>query len=336
MPETIPNAYRRLLETRLLHHYWLDDATTPFDQIADAGQRATRLANYDARPFLAVTPTEATASALRGAGCLFRQTPLGFTVLAPAGARFAADAVLEFAATATDPDLFGYTALTLPKREITAIYAEAEQKLYRFKAGVPTLSNLTGAARGSGADLQLFLSREYGPVQAGDRVEAMVKSGAALKQLTSDGPGADLQVLATKAVNAPVYLHQGDVAAITPPAGMTGVPERGIQLTAGIPDAVFALIRLTAVRGDNDAFSFVDGSGAPKPDPPVYQVRFKNRSTFWRYVDGQTGAEKSISGSPQPFTWLGTAGTQPKPSRRDVKAELNGGKIVRLISEIHV
>ena len=117
---------------------------------------------------------------------------------------------------------------------------------------------------------------------------------------------------------------------------MTGVPERGIQPTPGIPDAVFALIRLTAVRGDNDAFSFVDGSGAPKPDPPVYQVRFKNRSTFWRYLDGRTGAEKSISASPQPFTWLGAAGTLPKPSRRDVKAELNGGKIVRLISEIHV
>src|SRR5262249_34208164 len=136
-----------------------------------------------------------------------------------------------------------------------------------------------------GATLQLFLSREIPAPGASDQVEALVLFGGALLQLTSDGPGATTQQLGAQANNLPVYVHQPDAPRITPPAGLTGVPARGVRLTTDLSDDVFALVCLTAVRADDDAFSFVDATGAAKATPPVYQVRFKNRSTVWTYLD---------------------------------------------------
>ena len=43
-----------------MHHYWLDEGSTVFDQIADPAKKVARLLGYDIRPFLAVRPTAAT------------------------------------------------------------------------------------------------------------------------------------------------------------------------------------------------------------------------------------------------------------------------------------
>ena len=69
---------------------------------------------------------------------------------------------------------------------------------------------------------------------------------------------------------------------------------------------------------------------------PVYQVRFKNRSTVWTYLNNATGAVLSTEANPLPLTYFGNAGTKQKPFRRLVKAETSGTKITRLISEIYV
>src|SRR5262249_37407176 len=134
----------------------------------------------------------------------------------------------------------------------------------------------------------------------------------------------------------PVFMHQGDAPAIVPPAGLAGAPARGVRLSAEITDDVYALIRLTAVRGDNGAFSFVDGAGAPKGPAPLYQVLFRDRSTIWTYMDKKTGAVNSASPNPLPLTFFGNSGTQQKPSRGHVKAELTGAKVTKLVSEIYV
>ncbi|MEF8708600.1 MAG: hypothetical protein V5B38_06905 [Candidatus Accumulibacter propinquus] len=182
----------------------------------------------------------------------------------------------------------------------------------------------------------LFLSRRYRPLAPTEQVEALGLSGTALGQLTSDGPNARVQQLAADANDLPVYLHQGDVPAITPPAAVTGVPSRGVSLSNDISDDVFALLRLTAVRPDKEAFSFVDATGKAKTRHPVYQLRFRNRSTFWQYRDKVTGADISIESNALPLTYFGNAGQKQKPSENLMKAEKTGAIINRLVSEVYV
>jgi hypothetical protein len=142
--------------------------------------------------------------------------------------------------------------------------------------------------------------------------------------------------LGAQATNLPVFVHQGDVPVIVPPAGLVGAPPRGILLSDDIPDQVFAVIQLAAVRPDDDDFSFIDSNGHAKTVGPVFQVRFKNRSTVWRYLNKNTGAVVSTETEPLPLTHFGNAGTKQKPSEGLVKAETSGGKITRLVSEIFV
>jgi hypothetical protein len=336
MSEHTSSRYQRLFEVRLLHHYWLDEGAIPFDLISDQVKKDARLLAYEVRPFLAVKPTKATEDSLRAFRCLFRQTALGFVVGAPDTAVIPPDTVFAFIISASDSWFYNYTSLTLRPQKTYELLNPADGIIYRYKENVPVLSNLTGATRGTGSNIVLFLSREIPAPNASDQVESLVLSGSALLQLTGDGPGATTQQLDAQATNLPVYVHQADAPAIIPPAGLTGAPARGVRLSTDVSDDVFALVSLTAVRADNDAFNFVDAAGAPRGAHPVYQVRFKNRSTLWTYLDKQTGAVKSIEASPLPLTYFGNAGTKQKPSRGFVKAQLSGTKVTRLISEIYV
>ena len=112
------------------------------------------------------------------------------------------------------------------------------------------LSNLTGAKRTANGVTSLFLSREIPAPAAGDAVEALVMSSGALLQLTSDGPAPATQQLAAQVTDHPVYVHQGDPPPITPPAGLSGAPARGVSLSRDVPDDVFAFITLSGVRAD--------------------------------------------------------------------------------------
>ena len=329
----------RLFEVRLLHHYWLDDGATPFDALAAAVQ-AERLLTYDNRTFFSVTPTPSTQKQLNGIRAVFKQTGQGFIVAAPDGTVIAANTQLSFVVSVADASFFDYTALTFRQRAIYEAFDPTDNTparvIYRYKENVPVLSNLTGATRGSGSNTALFLSRDYPAQNPADQVEALILSGAALLQLTSDNPGATTQQLDADASHAPVFVNQGDAPVITPPAGVTGAPARGVQLSNDVADDVFALINLTAVRGDNDAFSFVDGTGAAKTPAPVYQARFKNRSTLWTYLDKQTGAVSATEPEPLPLSYFGNAGSKQKPSRGVVKAQQSGARITQLVSEIYI
>lgn len=335
MSEQVSIGYQRLFDVWLLHHYWLDDGGTLFDNVPDK-KRTSRLLTYDVRQVFDVAPTTTTASVLNGNRCIFKATALGFTLAVPSNITLAADTVLEFALSVKGDGVFDYTSLTLRPQKIYDLFIPGDRATYRYKENVPRLSNLTGTKRGIAPNATLFLSQEIPAPSPNDPVEALVSSGTALLQLTSDNPGATTQQLVAQKDDFPVFVHQGDVPAIVPPPGLVGAPAKGIALTAGIPDNVFALIRLTAVRGDDDNFSFVDGAGVPKAQPPVYQVRFKNRSTIWTYLDKNTGAVNSASPNPLPLTFFGNAGTKQKPSRGHVKADKSGGRITRLVSEIYV
>ncbi|HBG06843.1 MAG: hypothetical protein A2075_00115 [Geobacteraceae bacterium GWC2_58_44] len=336
MTESINNRYQRLFQIRLLHHYWLDEGGTCFDLIASQATREERLLSYDMRSFLAVAPTAVTAQLLDGLGCVYKNSALGCMVAAPQARVIPDDAIFEFLVTVQNAAFFNYTALTLRLQKIYEIFHQPEKKIYRYKEHVPLFSNLTGASRGTGPGKALFLSTEFPALSADDKVEALFVSGNSLVQLTGDQPGAGTHQIAPQATNLPVYVNQADVQAIVPPAGLVGAPARGIQLTDEIPDHVFALIRLCAIRPDDTEFSLIDADGHAKSPGPVFDIRFKGRSTTWQYLNKSTGALISAESNPLPLTHYGNAGSKQKPSEGVVKAVQSGDKITQLVSEIFI
>lgn len=335
MAERIGSGYKRLFEIRLLHHYWLDEGKTVFDQLAQE-QREKRLLSYDMRSFLEITPTATTEKAFNGLGCIYKNTALGCMVAVADRTIIPDDAMFEFMIKVKSAAFYHYTALTLRSQKIYELYHQSEDRIYRYKENVPVLSNLTGVSRGTGSNKALFLSSEFPPFTAVDKVESIGLSGSALLQLTGDNPGAENQQLNAQVSDSPVYVHQGNVPDIVPPAGLGGTPSQGLQLSSDIADNVFALIRLSARRADDEDFSFIDSGGDAKVSNPVFQVRFKNRSTIWQYLNKSTGVVNSTEGSPLPLTYFGNAGTKQKPSEGLVKAVKNtsDGKITQLVSEV--
>ncbi|MEU4156351.1 hypothetical protein [Actinoplanes sp. NPDC026670] len=213
VPDRIRTAYRRLAEVRLLHHYWLDDGATGFDDLPEP-DRTSRLLRYDVRKVLAVTP--------QFTGPVFRATGAGFVLAVPEDAVLDTGAVFDIHVTAVDPDLLSYTAAWLRPRPPVM------------------LSNLTGVTRTFGGRKHLFLSAEYaaGP---GGQVEDLVVTGGVLRQLSADQPGAPERSLGPVA-DRPVYLHQGDLpAGAGLPAGVLAV----VRLAAVRPgDPDFSLVGL--------------------------------------------------------------------------------------------
>jgi hypothetical protein len=336
MGERMTRLYQRLFEIRLLHHYWLDEGATLFDHLPDQAKKDARLLKYDVRAIFTITPTSVTSNLILGFGGIFKETALGGIVAVPASAVIPADVTLRFIVTAQNQEMLNYTALSLRSQRIYELYHQLEDKTYRYKENVPVLSNLNGVSREAGSARTLFLSKEIPALAAADQVEALVLSGGALLQLTSDQPGATTRQIGAVATDLPVFVHQDDVPNIEPPTGLVGAPARGILLTDDIPDTVFALISVVPVRVDADEFSVMDADGHAKVHHPVFQIRLKNRSTTWRYVNKTTHAVISAEATPLPLTWFGNAGTKQKPSESFVKPEKSGDRITKIVSEIYV
>ncbi|MGB4850362.1 MAG: hypothetical protein WBP41_20720 [Saprospiraceae bacterium] len=380
MAEQIINGYKRLFEVRVLHHYWLDEGGKCFDflpkdnierailPLPDQKQptREQRLLSYDVRQFLLVSPTVSTEKILQGLHCVFKTTALGLIVAAPKDLILPTDTVFEFILTIRNADFFNYTALTLRKQKIYELYYQPIDKICRYKENVFTFSNETGASKSlpnpphppNSPQTVLFLSRPI-PAYAGltdYKAESFVGS---LHQAFQDHPlaapsSAGWQTLTTPSGH-PVYVHQDDVSKIVPPAGLTGVPDRGVELTTDIPDNIFALIRIKTLQ-PTDEFSLLKNVIPANPaDPikvemrePVFEIRFKNRSTIWKYYSRKIGKTETPDNSvftesnPLPLTFFGNASTvtpkHQKPNLGDIKVEFESNdpakKIEKIISEI--
>lgn len=342
MAERIATRYRRLIEVRILHHYWLDEGSQLFDEIPEPvpGQRRKegRLLKYDVRSFLSLDPTPATDKLINGLSCIYRETPLGFVVGAPDDLVVPLDAHFDFAVTVSDASFFSYTSLTLRPQKIYEVYYKPEDKIYRYKENVAVFSNLTGASRGSPATPKLFLSQEFPSMGASDQIESLVQSGGALQQLTSDQPNATVQQLGAQVSALPVFANQGDVPVIVPPPGLAGVPERGVLLSSEIPDDVYALISLSASAGRSGGpdFSLINANGNPRSPNPVFEIRFKNRSTIWKYSDKGGRVLSFTEPDPLPLTFFGNAGSRQKPAQGPATVVESNAKIIQLVSEIFV
>lgn len=332
MSEQRTLSYQRLFEVRLLHHYWLDDGATVFDLITDPLKKQQHLDKYDVERFLQLTPSANTQQQLTGLKALVTNTRHGFTVSIPQDTRVPLNSAWLWLIHITDPRFFAYTALTLGKQRLVELRHPLTHQQYRYKENVAVFSNLTGDSR----EQQLFLSQPLPSLGSNDGVESLIRSGNALKQLTSDQPGAQSKTLNSAWRKLPAYVHQGDIPMLIAPAGLTEVPTRGIELNDDIPSSVYALIRLSPQRLDKPEFSWLDNNGLPKSSAPVFEIRFKNRATYWRYLNKATGLPSSQEANPLPLTYFGNAGSKQKPPPQPPKIIKSGERIVRLNSDIYV
>lgn len=339
MTERSTTRFARLFEVRILHHYWLDQGATEFGSIANADLATSRLLTYDARKFVRVEPSGQTSDFVAGLRGVFKQTGLGFGVGVPDDTSVPLDALFEFHLTAIAPDYADYTALSLRSRQLVDVVDPATGDKHRYRSNVPVLSNATGASRGTGANRRLFLSTEYVNGAAnGDGVEALVRSGSNIRELTGDPPGAPFHVLGAQGA-LPVYVHQGDAPPIVPPAGSVGAPARGVEVTADMPETVTAVVRLVPRHDTADHFSFANANGTVRTPSPVYELHFRNRWTTRRYRDPRNGAVVDTDANPTPLTYFGNAGAKHKPTPDAIDVEhdnSNPPKVTRLISDIYV
>lgn len=339
MGERSHTVFTRLFEVRVLHHYWLDEGAVEFGAIADERTRTARLLTYDVRKVLTIEPSPATHELVAGMRGVFKASALGPVVAVPQETTVPLDATFELQVRTAAFDYAGYTALSLRPQRIADVTDPATGRVHRYKANVPVVSNLTGAGRGSGASKRLFLSTEYvAGATAGDGVEALVTSGSNVRQLTGDPPSAPFHVLGVRS-ELPVYVHQGDVPAVVPPAGSTGAPAAGIELTPGMAPDVVAVIRLSPRRGDDNAFSFADANGSVRTPTRVFELHLRNRWTTRRYRDQRDGTVSSTEADPTPLTYFGNAGANRKPPADTLVVERDAddpARVTQLISDIYV
>lgn len=271
MAEQVKTGYQRLFEVRALLHRYLYKGVADFALLTTSDEHDRRLlAGYDVRRFLSFIPAPATGRRLKQLGCVVKNTPLGFLVASP-DVRSALDAAVfdfyvtvENAAFATDNSFAGN------KRGITEI--QHEGRAYRYKENAFFLTNRNRSIRATGGKNWLCLSGNIPAFNANAAYppDALTTSnGTDLQQLTATGWQ---QVAATEA-KLPVFLNQGDIPVQTTPGGAT-IP--GIVLEDGLPNHVFALIRIETLPPSDD-FSLLEPGNNPT-DPvlrnPVFEVHF--------------------------------------------------------------
>ncbi len=333
MAERIVIGYKRLFEVRLLHHYWLDEGSAIYDTLPEI-KRNKLLLTYDARTFLEISPTSATTNKIKALKGVFKETSLGFLVAVPKSKKIPDNEVFSFIVTIKDGAFFNFTSLTLLNRKIVEMYDASQDKILRFKENIPVFSNLTGTSRGVNPNKSLFLSKEIPGSMPTDKAEYMNITAGALVQLINSQPGATTQQINALASKMPVFIHQNDTPVLVPPAGLTGVPARGILLSDEIPDNVFGIINITAANPVDPDFSCTS-LGIAKDTTPIFQLRFKNRSAYWKYLNKNTGAPVSESSSSLPFTYTGNAGTKMKPGDPVVKVKFESNDPTKRIEKIY-
>jgi len=305
--ERIITSYVRLFELRLLHHYWLDSGVDRFDDLLET-TRQQRLLTYNVRAFLEIVPTALTKLMLTGLRGVFCETRLGAVIAVPKVVVVPDDVVFEFVVRVRNAAFYNYTSGTLGLQE----------------AKVALFSNLTGSSRGVGLSKTLYLSQEYPAIGAQDTAESLVNVAGTLVQLMSDQPGATQHQLAALAANSPVYTHQGDV------------PTPSLQITEEMGRAVFAVIRIAAVCPGKPDFTTTQ-AGVAKLVPPMFQIRFKNRLSVWRYFNKTNPASPLHETGPFPLTHFGNASTEQKPSAVSmIKVDKNGTSISKMVSEVFI
>lgn len=286
MAEQVKVGYQRLFEIRVLHHHYLYKGIPDFLGITNLGDHDKKLiSGYDVRRLLSFTCTPATEHRLKGLGCVVKNTSLGFIVAAPDISTLLNAQVFEFYMTVQHSDFIKHTTLASTKRRIIEI--QQGDKSYRYKENAFLLTNGSGTKHFAGGKDRFCLSNEIPNFNANDTypADALTTTGTDLQQYVRDSSGAlvwqPFVIITTNPTtvnpvlkaNLPVFVHQGDSPVQTPPVG---APFRGIQLEDGMPNDVYALIRIETLAPNNE-FSLLDSTNSsldPVLRKPVFEIHF--------------------------------------------------------------
>ncbi len=304
--DVIQIRYPVLFTVKLLHHYFLDSKTASFDELS-ADVKVKMLAGYDVRSIFNIRPTKETARVLAGNGLSFKPHNMGFTVLTKqhptsGGGGFdppekiPADTHLQFLLTVNDPLFYQYSAPFL-KQEPSRIEKAAtlgEQDKVFLKAW--HLSNSVGTSATSLPPQLAKTPKSAALPQAPFSVESIMSVGGVVKQAKEHAAN----------------LTDAHWQTIFNGRFVSGEDLLEMEVTENIPLDTFAVIEI--VPGDDIA---KPEYRLYKPDnslaSPVFEIRIKNRSTWWRYQNQPQGQP------PIPDTYLPlTAKTVTKVNGKDL------------------
>lgn len=273
--DTIHVRHQVLFSVKLLHHYFLDWKAKPYDsQTGD--EKLKSLAGYDARSIFGVKPTLETEKLLAGNGLLFKTHGLGFTVTGKGRSdglggfekvpKLAAGTRFRFVLTVKDALFYQYSSPFLTKEQDRiekAATPEEQDKVFRK---VFVLSNLVG--NDPDAIAPQLAKPPLVAAQPTDMfpVETIMRLGGNVMQLKQRD----------------TTLGIGQWQLISTARFVTGNDLVEIERTPDLPPDIFGLIEIV----QDDAIANADYR-LFNPDSslasPKFEVRIKNRSTWWRY-----------------------------------------------------
>lgn len=283
--DVIISKYPVLFQVKVLHHYFLDVGNAMYDNLLPS-EKIRILADYDVRTLLKIMPTPNTKRILDGHNLLFKPHGLGFVVLCNAdGAGVVASGKkpkigerLLFSVKIVDPYFLQYSAGFLKSEQVRIEKSTDGRRPDRFFKKVYLLKNDVAGQSSSLAALPAAYqpADEFAPesiVQHDADLDGNMEFYIAQRAVaTNTAPAAapnlnwlKLEQLAPQNSNIR-YVSQADLSEV--------------ELGEDIPPDSFALIEITANAGVGTSHLY---DGAEDLNSPNFELRFKNRLTWWRH-----------------------------------------------------
>lgn len=323
MTEFIITGYKRLVEVRIVQHYFLDDGAddfqAPFNPNDSTQVRALKLQGrekrwnrYDLRKVLCIKPTAATDLLIKRLNGVYRQTATGFLVAVPPATVVPASARFDFVVTVEDSNFFQYTGLPFYKNSSDKVFRNQKiveirhnDQVYRYKPNVFVFHNNQGTQatirnpNGSVLQKRFFLTKEIPDYDATATylTESLVKRNNDLFRAMRDKPNAppsdQWQKINVSAVLSdpadPSFTYARLPGYVTQNDIPDIVPPPG---ATGVPakgilltdDLPDNILALIQIETMPPLADFQLLNGGQLRTPhPVFDIHFKNRATYWRY-----------------------------------------------------
>lgn len=327
--DTIHVRHQTLFSVKLLHHYFLDKKDTPFDdQTAD--EKLKSLAGYDARSMFNVRPTAETAKTLAGNGLLFKTHGLGFTIIGKGQSdglggfenvpKLATGTRLRFVLTVKDALFYQYSSPFLNKEKDRIEKAATPNEQDKVFRKVFFLSNLVG--NDANAITPQLAKPPLVVAQPTDvfMVETIMRFGG--------------NVMQVKQRDTTLGIDQWQL--ISPTRFVTGNDLVEIERTPDLPPDIFGLIEIvqddTIINAAYRLYNLDSSLASPK-----FEVRIKNRSTWWRYPKVPAVVPVYLPLTARSVTLVGGQERANADARTTLEQERTGDgeHIIRLLSDIY-
>jgi hypothetical protein len=307
--DVITIKYPVLFSIMIRHHYFLDkrfiqDVKNPDNSIKvakgyqlwdniHADEQVKILAKYDVRRFFQIEPTLGTQATLAGIGAIFKVHGMGFVI---ATRKTALDPVvladteqLLFILRVTDPGFYQYSSMLNKIEEVRIEKAATlgdRDKLFKKVYWLSNSSALQFPFLSNPASV-FNAGNTYQPEDLALRSGTLQQARRLISTSAEANDDANWEMLPARNV-APTlvhYLSKEDLVEV--------------EITPDIPVDTFAVIEIKAKNPTVPAFDLYGGGNALLS--PRFEIRLKNRSTWWRYFDQKTGTPVKVKETATPF-----------------------------------